>query len=168
MADPLPKYARVSTTNPENWAQCDRCSFWRNSSDLVWQTAWAGQHLYRIQILVCRDRCFDIPNEQLRTIILPPDPPPILNARVPNFAYAEDGPPQTQLSADVVQGAVILPVDDASVFSTGDLILIQLNNANFAEEQVTGIDAVLNTISILSPLPFSAPIYGQISLAPVQ
>ena len=118
--------------------------------------------------MVCRDRCFDIPNEQLRTIILPPDPPPILNARVPNFAYAEDGPPQTQLSADVVQGAVILPVDDASVFSTGDLILIQLNNANFAEEQVTGTDTVLNTVSILSPLPFSAPIYGQISLAPVQ
>ena len=89
MADPLPKYARVSATNPENWAQCDRCGFWRNGSDLVWQTAWAGQHIYRIQILVCRDRCFDIPNEQLRTIILPPDPPPVLNARVPNYAYEE-------------------------------------------------------------------------------
>lgn len=89
MVDPLPKYAGVSTTNPEAWAQCDRCSFWRNRSDLVWQTQWAGQHIYSIQILVCSDRCFDIPNEQLRTIILPPDPPPILNARVPNYAYDE-------------------------------------------------------------------------------
>jgi len=89
MADPLPKYARVSTTDPESWGQCDRCSFWRNSSDLVWQTAWAGQHLYQIRILVCKDRCFDIPNEQLRTIVLPPDPPPIINARVPDYAYEE-------------------------------------------------------------------------------
>ena len=57
--------------------------------DLVWQYAWSGTHLYNIQVLVCRDRCYDLPNEQLRTIILPPDPPPILNARVPNFAYEE-------------------------------------------------------------------------------
>lgn len=89
MSDPLPKYARVNTTNPENWAQCDRCGFWRNGSDLVWQDQWAGTHLYNIQILVCRDRCYDVPQEQLRTIILPPDPPPVLNARVPNFAYEE-------------------------------------------------------------------------------
>lgn len=89
MVDPLPKYARVSTTNPEAWAVCDRCGFYRNRSDLVWQTEWAGTHLYNIQILVCSDRCFDTPNEQLRTIILPPDPPPILNARVPNYAYEE-------------------------------------------------------------------------------
>ena len=94
MADPLPKYARVSTQNPEAWAVCDRCGFWYNRSDLVWQTGWAGQHLYSLGILVCTtgNRCFDIPNEQLRTIILPPDPPPIINARVPNYAYEEQLP----------------------------------------------------------------------------
>lgn len=92
MPDPLPKYARVNTQSPEAFAQCDRCGFWRNRTDLVWQTAWAGQHLYNIQILVCRDRCFDIPNEQLRTIILPPDPPPILNARTADYAYQEQTP----------------------------------------------------------------------------
>jgi hypothetical protein len=89
MADPLPKYARVSTDNPEGWAQCDRCSFWRNRSDLVWQFEWAGMNLYNKEILVCSDRCYDIPQEQFRTIILPPDPPPIVNARVPNYAYEE-------------------------------------------------------------------------------
>lgn len=89
MADPLPKYARVDAQNPEGWAVCDRCQFWRNRSELVWQIEWAGNSLYSKGILVCQDRCFDKPQEQFRTIILPPDPPPIVNARVPNFAYEE-------------------------------------------------------------------------------
>lgn len=31
----------------------------------------------------------DVPNEQLRSLVLEPDPVPVLNARVPNFAYEE-------------------------------------------------------------------------------
>jgi len=89
MADPLPKYARVNPHDPEGWAQCDRCGFWRNRSDLTWQFEWGGMHLYNKSILVCFDRCYDEPQEQLRTIILPPDPPPVVNARVPNYAYQE-------------------------------------------------------------------------------
>ena len=92
MADPLPKYARVDPQNPEGWAQCDRCGFWRNRSDLSWQYEWGGMSLYSKGILVCVDRCYDIPQEQFRTIILPPDPPPIVNARVPDFDYEEQTP----------------------------------------------------------------------------
>lgn len=99
MPDPKPKYARVSTTDPTAFAQCDRCGFWRNRTDLVWQVAWAGTHIYNQQLLVCKDRCFDIPNEQLRTIILPPDPPPVLNARVPDFAYEEYTPMIVQFAS---------------------------------------------------------------------
>ena len=91
MADTLPKYARVDPTNPEAFAQCDRCSFWCNRSKLVWQYEWAGMALYSKGILVC-DRCYDTPDEQLRTVILPPDPPPIVNARVPDFDYEEQTP----------------------------------------------------------------------------
>lgn len=86
---PHGKYARVDPRNPEAFAQCDRCGFWRNRTDLVWQTEWAGTHIYNIRILVCSDRCFDTPQEQFRTIILPPDPPSVINARVPDFAYEE-------------------------------------------------------------------------------
>jgi len=91
MADPLPKYARVDQTNPEAWAMCDRCGFWYNSSDLAWQYEWAGNQLYDIGVLVCTtgNNCYDRPQEQFRTIILPPDPPPVVNARPPNFAYEE-------------------------------------------------------------------------------
>lgn len=91
MADPLPKYARVDATNPEAFAQCDRCGAWYNRSDLGWQYEWAGESLYNTGVLVCLtgNNCYDTPNEQLRTIILPPDPPPIINARVPDFDYEE-------------------------------------------------------------------------------
>ena len=92
MADPLPKYARVNTQDPSAFAMCDRCGFWRNREDLVWQYDWAGNSLYSLGVLVCFDRCYDIPQEQFRTIILPPDPPPIVNARVPDFDYEEHTP----------------------------------------------------------------------------
>jgi hypothetical protein len=86
---PKPKYARVNSRNPEAWAKCDRCGFWRNSKDLAFQYEWAGTHLYSLGLLVCADRCYDRPFEQLRTIILPPDPPPVQNARTENYAYDE-------------------------------------------------------------------------------
>ena len=96
---PHGKYTRVNAQNPEAFSQCDRCGRWFNRTNLVWQTAWAGTHLYNIQVLVCTaGDCFDTPNEQLRTIILPPDPPPVLNARVPDFAYEEQTPIITQYS----------------------------------------------------------------------
>ena len=92
MAGPLPKYARVDTQNPSAFAVCDRCGFWRNREDLTFQVEWAGMSLYSTGVLLCYDRCFDTPQEQLRTIILPPDPPPITNARVPNYDYEEQTP----------------------------------------------------------------------------
>lgn len=91
MVDPLPKYARVDERNPEAWAKCDRCGFWYSRGDLAFQYEWSGTHLYNTGLLVCTtgNRCYDKPFEQLRTIILPPDPPPVLNARTENFAYDE-------------------------------------------------------------------------------
>jgi hypothetical protein len=81
--------AFADPTNPQAWGVCDRCGDWRFHHDLVWQMAWGGTHLYNQRLLVCYDKCYDTPQEQLRTIILPPDPPPILNARPPNFAVEE-------------------------------------------------------------------------------
>lgn len=91
MADPQPRFARVDQNNPEAFAQCDRCGFWYNRGDLTWQYEWGGMKLYNKELLVCTtgNNCYDKPQEQFRTIILPPDPPPIVNARVPNFSYEE-------------------------------------------------------------------------------
>jgi hypothetical protein len=49
---------------------------------------WGGTQLYNKRILVFPDS-EDRPNRQLGTIILPPDPVPILNARPENY-YVEE------------------------------------------------------------------------------
>ena len=165
MARPHGKYAAVDASNPEAFAECDRCGFWYNRSKLVWQNAWAGTHLYSLGLLVCQDRCYDIPQEQLRTIILPPDPPPVINARPPNFEYEENGPVQTTLTADVLQGATTLPVSSATGFVVGNSVWIQLNNATFAQETLTGVNPGLSTLTLASPLPFSAPNTGSVTVS---
>lgn len=90
MSRPQSRYVRVDPQNPEAASICDRCGFWVPLRELTFQQAWAGSRLYDTGIFVCSSvNCLDIPFEQNRTIILPPDPPPIFNARVPNFAYEE-------------------------------------------------------------------------------
>lgn len=89
--------ARVSVSRPEAWGQCDRCCRVFNLKELQWQFQYAGTTLQNLKILVCRS-CKDVPNEQLRTIILPGDPIPVLNPRPQNpvqefetFFTSEDG-----------------------------------------------------------------------------
>ena len=79
--------AKVSSRNPRAAAQCDRCSFIYNHSDLRFQYDWAGATLINKRILVCRT-CEDTPQQQLRAIIIPADPTPIQNPRVPNYVQA--------------------------------------------------------------------------------
>lgn len=92
-------HARVSQTNPRSHAICDRCGARYNHEDLSWQFAWRGTTLQNLHILVC-DSCLDIPNEQLRLIILPPDPTPTLNARPENYVSADNPQSNAGVSAN--------------------------------------------------------------------
>ena len=80
--------ARVSSKSPQALAICDRCGFTYNHVDLAWQFDWGGASLINKRILVCRP-CNDIPQNQLRAIVLPADPVPIMNPRTENYAAAE-------------------------------------------------------------------------------
>jgi len=80
--------ARVSSSSPEAAGQCDRCGFVYSFRSLQWQFDWRGAALMNTRILVCR-HCLDKPQEQLRAIVVPADPVPIMNARVPDFIAAE-------------------------------------------------------------------------------
>ncbi len=100
--------AFVDPSSPRAFAVCDRCGRWYNHRDLVWQYEWAGTQLINIGALVCTDTCVDIPQIQLKTIILPPDPYPILNARVEPFTLDETGPTQ-QLTCEIVTSQVSIP-----------------------------------------------------------
>jgi hypothetical protein len=76
--------ARTSPSNPNAHAICDRCGFRYNFVNLRWQYDWRGAALANTFILVCSD-CYDTPQEQLRAIVVPADPTPIIQARVENF-----------------------------------------------------------------------------------
>lgn len=77
--------ARTSPSNPQAHAICDRCGGRFNHVDLSFQYDWAGANLIRKNLLVCRP-CMDRPQSQLRAIVLPADPPPIMNPRPENYA----------------------------------------------------------------------------------
>jgi hypothetical protein len=73
--------AAVSPTSPQAHAVCDRCGFRYLHRDLAWQYDWAGVQLLNKRILVC-DTCLDIPQPNgQKTIIIPPDPLPIMDPR---------------------------------------------------------------------------------------
>lgn len=81
--------ANISQIYPRALAVCDRCGSLYNHVDLKWQYQWRGTKLQNIQQLVC-EGCLDIPQEQLRVIILPMDPVPIMNARPENYVDADN------------------------------------------------------------------------------
>ena len=80
--------ARTDARNPRAFAICDRCAIWYNHYQLSWQYDWAGASLVNKRILVC-STCYDTPQEQLRAIVIPADPVPIVNPRVEPYAWDE-------------------------------------------------------------------------------
>ena len=79
--------AFTSISSPRAFAVCDRCGFWYNHVALRWQYDYAGPSLVNLRLLVCA-RCEDRPQEQLRAIVIPPDPVPIANPRPENPAVS--------------------------------------------------------------------------------
>ena len=88
----------VDVLAPRAQATCDRCGGHYNHWKLQYQYQWQGPKLQNRRILVCRD-CLDVPQEQLRTIIIPPDPIPIDNPRPE--AYTQDSNPISGLGINV-------------------------------------------------------------------
>ncbi len=85
---PHPKNADVNPDYPRAWATDDRSWFVTNLHKLRWQMEWSGAQLINTRFLVGADN-YDTPQEQLRTLILPPDPPPLFNARVEPYVIDE-------------------------------------------------------------------------------
>ena len=68
-----------------------RCGFVGNLIDFKWQFQWRGLKLMNTGTLVCDD-CLDLPQRQLGTIILSPDPMPLANARPEQYPLDEIWP----------------------------------------------------------------------------
>lgn len=88
---------KVDRQNPRARGVCDRCGFHYQHNELQWQFEWIGPRLQNLRILVCK-QCLDKPQPGLKTILIPPDPDPILNPRVEY--YVSDDNPLSALGVD--------------------------------------------------------------------
>jgi len=110
--------ARTNATSPQAHGICDRCGFRYNHDDLSWQYDWAGASLINRGILVC-STCLDTPQEQLRAIVLPADPVPILNPRIEYFAaYSTDTRLTSQPSTTDALTGLPIPQGDTRITQT--------------------------------------------------
>lgn len=80
--------AKTRPSNPQAFGVCQRCGMWYNRNQLRNQHDWRGTALLPLWIFVC-DECYDDPQEQLRAIVLPPDPIPIPLPLIEPFAQDE-------------------------------------------------------------------------------
>jgi hypothetical protein len=101
---PHPRRARTDPQSPRGWGTDDRSGFVGNHQNLQWQMEWGGLKLYNKRLLVYPDM-YDTPQEQLRAIVIPPDPQPIMNARPEGYSFdestfrmEENGTPRFQLN----------------------------------------------------------------------
>lgn len=116
--------ARTSAANPQAHAICDRCGFRYNFVDLMWQFEWRGATLQNIKILVC-NTCLDKPQENIRAIVIPADPTPIVNARIEDFVAAStDDLAFAEKTTDPTTG---IPVPSTSVIAdnAGNNLVVQ-------------------------------------------
>lgn len=95
---PHPRLAETDPTAPRAWATCERCGFIANLYKLEWQHEWRGASLQNTRHLVC-EYCVDDPQRQLGTVFIPPDPMPIINARVEQYDI-DEVPVSTRYTVD--------------------------------------------------------------------
>jgi hypothetical protein len=121
--------ARTSASSPQAFAVCDRCGIWYNHVNLRWQFDYRGTTLQNIRILVC-NTCYDTPQSQLRAIVLPADPVPIINPRVES--YASNSTDRRQVSGyNTTNVTTGIPVPK------GDTRVTTLNSTATANPRVT-------------------------------
>lgn len=122
-----PAGADVDPDDPRAWGTCDRCGRIYNLYKLTWQYDFRGSNqLQNTRLLVCPP-CYDAPQPQLAPYILPPDPPPIFNARPENYTLDETSWLSTQ-DEDVIttqsDDPLITPVADNPSSSANTAALI--------------------------------------------
>ena len=93
-----PRRARVNPSSPRAWGTSDRNGMIGNHENMSWQYDWAGTELINKRILIHQDE-LDKPQRQLGTIILEPDPVPIMNAR-PEQYDIDEWPVSTRYTMD--------------------------------------------------------------------
>lgn len=143
----------VDQNHPRALATCDRCGFIYNHDQLRWEMQWVGPKLQNQRFLVC-DRCWDVPQEQLRTIVLPPDPIPIQNARPENYIgdnnpisgigaspnFALDQQTNSAFIGNITGGAGIAAAFDGNVYKVAHLSAKSPTISNSSFDNYIGVN----------------------------
>ena len=143
--------AKISSRNPQAAATCDACGFIFLHSELRFQMQWSGNRLVNLKQLVCR-RCQDIPQTQLRAIVLPADPMPILNPRVNNWQAASTDYRATsgQNTVDPITG-IPIPGNTLRITENDDYRVTQQTGApNGSLNELPGTDPNAITYRVIS------------------
>lgn len=146
--------ARTSVTNPQAHAICDRCGFRYNHTDLQWQYDWRGATMQNVRILVC-NTCYDTPQEQLRAIVVPADPMPIMQPRTQDFVQAETN------YQTITAPATIDPITGIPI--PGTTTLVTQNGQNLLTQPV-GIPADLDQSAVM---PLDGKTAYRVKLSPL-
>jgi hypothetical protein len=137
--------ARLSLHAPSAQSECDRCGVWWNLDALAKQFQWQGASLAWTGYLVC-PKCLDIPFEQQKVLILPPDPVPRVNPRpsfdTTGFAIAGFPTPTSPQNQGMTQWALATAAPIAGTYPTTKA-------------------AVLSAVASLSGVPTPASITDQ-------
>ena len=112
--------ARTSAKSPRAFGVCDRCGQWWNWVDLRFQFDWRGPTVQNLRILVCK-HCYDTPQAQLRSIVLPQDPVPIINAR-PEYFVEDETDYHTVNAAPVIDPVTGIPIPPSTLLVTADCL----------------------------------------------
>lgn len=116
---------------------------------------WAGDTLINKRILT-RSKSLDKPQQQFRSQRLPPDPRPIMNARVEQYSIDEAGPPSTQMAIAAALGATTIFVQAVTGFSVSQKIYVYTDGGGFSLQTITSIDPIGLSFGISVPLPNTA------------
>jgi len=161
--------AKVSARNPRAFGICDRCGFLYNHDRLQWQYDWAGASLINKRILVCNS-CLDVPQQQLRAIVVPADPVPIQNPRIQDYVAAETDYRITQGNTVNAQTGIPVPGGDTRITQSNDnRVTQQTGEAPGGLNQLPGTDwnapaVIYNGTQIGLPynntsVPYTGPLY---------
>lgn len=132
--------ARISARNPRAAGQCDRCGLIYNHVNLQWQYDWRGASLQNLRLLVCDD-CLDAPQQQLRAIVVPSDPTPILNPRTTDYVTAEQNTRTTQGNTVNAQTGIPIPGGNTRVTQNDQIRVTQQTGGTNADlSQQPGLD----------------------------
>jgi len=78
--------AVTNPSAPRAKGVCDRCGFVYQLVKLTYQHEWQGTKLQNLRLRVCRE-CKDVPQPQLKSKLIPPDPVPVLDPRPERMLY---------------------------------------------------------------------------------